>query len=416
MKKILALVLSIAAILSFVACEAGTVPPVYGKTVVSVTYADSANYIVGETLNPADVTLRVVYDDGTEATFTGAELGLKPVAERSTYVLVGTSTQYEVAYGTDKKGNQPAEPWKVNVPAVKYSDTEIAIDPSNAVKEVVVDTPNLTPYLPGLGYVVTFKDGTSKTINPAEIYEPEKNWISITDASFVYDFSEEGDVTVELADTVADYITISPEWNVEVVDALSVDYEFRLALKDGFEIFEKGSNKLSDLRANIEVYASVNGVEIPTPVSSSDATYTFDDYDESIKVQDYVKSYDVTVKFEGEQYPATFSFEYTKDYPRTVVATAPTKAYHDEDTILPGDFTYTYSNWASTYTKYTDSEVAALVDSSYFTVNNALILKGEQQASESTRVATTSISWKNPDQTVNVTINGSIKLAGKTTN
>lgn len=416
MKKILALVLSIAAIFSFVACEAGTVPPVYGKTVVSVTYADSANYIVGETLNPADVTLRVVYDDGTEATFTGAELGLKPGAGRHTYVLVGESTQYEVAYGTDKKGNQPAEPWKVNVPAVKYSDTEIAIDPSNAVKEVVVDTSDLTPYLSGLGYVVTFKDGTSKSINPAEIYEPEKNWISITDASFVYDFSEEGDVTVELADTVADYITISPEWNVEVVDALSVDYEFRLALKDGFEIFEKGSNKLSDLRANIEVYASVNGVEIPTPVPSSAATYTFDDYDESIKVQDYVKSYNVTVTYNKEEYPATFSFEYTKDYPQTVVATAPSKAYHDGDEILSGDFTYAYSNWASKYSNYTAPEIAALVDSSYFTVNNALILKGEQQAAESTRVATTSISWKNPDQTVDVTINGSIKLAGKTAN
>lgn len=409
MKKILALVLSIAAIFSFVACEAGTVPPVYGKTVVSVTYADSANYIVGETLNPADVTLRVVYDDGTEATFTGAELGLKPGESRSTYVLVGTSTQYEVAYGTDKKGNQPAEPWKVNVPAVKYSDTEIAIDPSNAAKEVIIDTASLN--LSGLDYVVTFKDGTSKSINPAEIYEPEKNWISITDASFVYDFTKEGEVTVELADTVADNVSISPDWVIDVVETPSYDIDFSLVLKDGEEIFEKGSDTLNSLKDKIDVVATV--MDFSNVV---DAEFTFDDYDESIKVQDYVKSYNVTVTYNGEEYPATFSFEYTKDYPQTVVATAPSKAYHDGDEILPGDFTYTYSNWASKYSNYTASEIAALVDSSYFTVNNALILKGEQQAAESTRVATTSISWKNPDQTVNVTINGSIKLAGKTTN
>ena len=158
MKKILALVLSIAAIFSFVACEAGTVPPVYGKTVVSVTYADSSNYIVGETLNPADVTLRVVYDDGTEATFTGAELGLKPSGGRSTYVLTSTSTQYEVAYGTDKDGKQPAEPWKVNVPATAVADTEVTIDPSDAMNEAVK---GMSLDLSGLAYTVTFADGTS---------------------------------------------------------------------------------------------------------------------------------------------------------------------------------------------------------------------------------------------------------------
>ena len=409
MKKILALVLSIAAIFSFVACEAGTVPPVYGKTVVSVTYADSSNYIVGETLNPADVTLRVVYDDGTEATFTGAELGLKPGEGRSTYVLVGTSTQYEVAYGTDKDGAQSEKnTWKINVPAVKYSDTEIALDPSNAAKEVIIDTASLN--LSGLNYVVTFKDGTSKTVNPAEIYEPERNWISITDASFVYDFTKEGEVTVELADTVADNVSISPDWVIDVVETPSYDIDFSLVLKDGEEIFEKGSNSLSSLKDKIDVVATV--MDFSNVV---EAEFTFDDYDESIKVQDYVKSYNVTVTYNGEEYPATFSFEYTPDYPKTVTATPISGIeFRDGDTIEADDFTYTYADWASgaSYDKGDEP-----VDDTYFDVLNAKILKGEQgdeKKARSTSPFLTGLKYnKETVQDVTVTLTSDVTLAKK---
>ena len=77
MKKIISILLALAVVFSFAACENGVVFPENAeKTVLSVTLESAPEYLVGETVDPADVTLRVVYGDRTEDTFTGAELGL----------------------------------------------------------------------------------------------------------------------------------------------------------------------------------------------------------------------------------------------------------------------------------------------------------------------------------------------------
>ena len=75
MKKFMILMLSLAVLFSFAACDNSTVNPYFGKQVASVTLESTPDYLGGETINPADVELRVVYDDGTTAFITGDEAG-----------------------------------------------------------------------------------------------------------------------------------------------------------------------------------------------------------------------------------------------------------------------------------------------------------------------------------------------------
>ena len=76
MKKIMAVLLTVAVLFAFAACDNSTVNPYFGKQVASVTLESTPDYLGGETINPADVELRVVYDDGTTAFITGDEAGL----------------------------------------------------------------------------------------------------------------------------------------------------------------------------------------------------------------------------------------------------------------------------------------------------------------------------------------------------
>ena len=109
-KKFFILALAAAVLFAFAACEAGTIPPYYGKTVESITLLSAPDYIVGETLNPADLSFRVVYDNGEEVTRTGADLGLGLVnntgddidLEATDPYVLSTAKTFGIVYGTSR--------------------------------------------------------------------------------------------------------------------------------------------------------------------------------------------------------------------------------------------------------------------------------------------------------------------------
>ena len=83
MKKIMAVVLSLAVLFAFAACSDGPTK-FFGKDVLGVVVESTPDYIENEVLNPADVDLRVIFNDGSEAVYSGAELGMSGVFKLST--------------------------------------------------------------------------------------------------------------------------------------------------------------------------------------------------------------------------------------------------------------------------------------------------------------------------------------------
>ena len=411
MKKIIAFVLSIAVLFAFAACEAGTIPPYYGKTVESITLLSAPDYIVGETLNPADLSFRVVYDNGEEVTRTGADLGLAPtkagtgstveIDDTGSYKFDNTTAKtFGIVYGTSRpiSGSEIKEKaiWTCMITAVNPETVDYVVDPSNAPKEYVAGTD------PFEGVVITAKLPKGDKVVSAEIAN-----IDISDFDYAV---KDTTVTLTVKASVTN-VTLSSAWTFTYVEQPEVEItDVKLVLAEDVEVFAKGSDTLADLEDSISVVGKVNGKE----TSLSTATFKFDDYQTTAVVQKYGTSYNATVTYEDETYPAVFEFTYTKDYPTKVTAKAPTREYQEEQTVKPEDFTYEYSDWASEYDEYTAEDEKALVDSSCFIVNNAYIMKGEA-SSDSTTTHDVEIVWKDEAQRANVTVtvSGDIVIAKK---
>ena len=410
MKKIMAFVLSIAVIFSFAACEAGTIPSYYGKTVVSVTLADTPDYIKGETLNPADVDLRVVYDDNTEAYFTGAELGLKPgdaTHTKNSYDLLNSVNYFSVVYGTNRDGKQVVDQvndylWPIQIAAVDVSTLDITIDPSNADKEIAVNGTIADVDLAGLTYSVEFANGNTKSIDPAKL--TNVTWpITVSSFELKGSTATTGNVSVVLKDSVTN-ATLTSDWTLAVVSDDDPIESIDIVINDGYEIFEHGTNTLAQILSNSKLVATRESEEEETITADS---VVFDDYQNTVNVQDYGRSYDVTVVYGGDTYTTTLSFDWTTDYPTavTVAQADPNKTYTDGQTVSPADFSYTVTSWASKYDKYTDSEKAALCNSGDFTVQNAQILTGEQ-STQNTGSHSIKIVWSDENLRDKVQVSG----------
>ena len=184
MKKIIAFALSIAVLFAFAACEAGTIPPYYGKTVESITLLSAPDYIVGETLNPADLSFRVVYDNGEEVTRTGADLGLAPtktgtdskleIDSNGSYKFAdATAKEFGIVYGTSRPTSGSAvtekDIWKCTITPVAASTVDFVVDPTNAAKEITKGSSLTDAELEGI--VVTAKLPKGDKIVSAKIAE-----------------------------------------------------------------------------------------------------------------------------------------------------------------------------------------------------------------------------------------------------
>ena len=135
MKKIIAVLLSVAVLFAFAACDNSTTNPYFGKQVQSVTLQSSPDYLVGETVNPADIALRVVYTDNTTATVYGDQVGLKrdggfTIAEAD----VKSGASFDFNYGSynalNKDNAGKPMPWSITVPV--YTVEGVKVDVTNA--------------------------------------------------------------------------------------------------------------------------------------------------------------------------------------------------------------------------------------------------------------------------------------------
>lgn len=430
MKKIMMVAISIAVIFGFAACENTPILP-YGNEVISVTLASAPDYLVGETVNPADIQLRVVYDDNTTKTFTGAELGLKYAGKKTSFIIgsdVTANNTFEVVYGADKVDGSKKEAWPITIPATSLDDVTILINPAAAKQTLVIAGAEDVTTVEGLAYSVEFPNGNIKAIDPATLSTQfVTKWPIVADSFVVKAYAAGAETTtIELADSV-DNAELTADWTVDVVDvddisiadAISdVKLEYNADTKEIFEHVKSGSEtKLADVDYNlivtfneafIEEYMSIlpdeyqqyfENIDNPMTVAKADldgfAKVTFTKYDaERTNVQKYGEGpYYATVTFgEGtEAYsvknvPLTITF--ADDYPieikvekvdqDTTAEGFQEKEYSAPGKVDAGDFKYTIVKWASDFT-YTEEIEAPYetVGSSDITIENANILKGE---------------------------------------
>ena len=406
MKKIMAFVLSIAVLFAFAACEAGTIPPYYGKNVDSITLMSAPDYIVGETLNPADLSFRVVYDDGQEATRTGAELGLAPtktengkteINQAADYVL-RNAKEFGIVYGTTKPTTGGSVDnkaiWTCTIKPVAVADVEFTVNPSNAAKEIKKGVSELTDAdIAGIVVTAEFANGNTKTVS-ADIAEiTTKTFVPVVDGTTA---------TVYVAPSVSN-VTISPEWVLDVVEETRTITGITFDYND--ELFSNATTKttLDDVEFKVTVtYDTGKPDEYATRSAFTSAGGTIDFngyYDSATNIQDVSKSsinFTATVTYNGytnenvalrgtyaQDYPTVFTAQLKSQY-----ASGGTDQLSAPATVTSNMFDYTFSQWASG-DSYSGTTAPASASDIY--VANADILTGE------TGNHTVYLYWANED-------------------
>lgn len=367
MKKIISILLAAAVLFSFAACTQDLVfPENTDKDVLSVTLESAPDYIVGETLNPAAVTLRVVYGDRTEATFTGEQLGMVPAAD-SSFTLTATNS-FSVNYG--KEGTTP---WTISVKA--YPIDKLTVDPSGAAKTVEKSNASATVSTTGLKYTASFNNGQAREVSKDVVLANFEDLKFTVDASAV----KKG-VTVSADGSDKTKVTISPAWVVDIVEAVDKAKAVDVAIiqvtekdKDSvidasedagsFEVYKDNgtTSTLADLTLNA-VVTNGNGdkatirLEANTAGTGYEGTYNTTDKISVIWNQ-YVNdqtlgaaSYTATVTVSGADNKAYYTDKtesiavtYTEDYPVEATITGEATG----STISEKNFNMTVSEWAS---------------------------------------------------------------------
>ena len=112
----------------------------YGVSPVTVP-----DYIEGETLDPADVTLKVLFDDDTSANFTGTELNLT----KATDMKLAAGTNVFTATFNGKTFN-------VNIPA--YKPELVTFNVSGIKQDYISLESGATIDLEGITVTVTYNN------------------------------------------------------------------------------------------------------------------------------------------------------------------------------------------------------------------------------------------------------------------
>ena len=391
MKKIIAFALSIAVLFAFAACEAGTIPPYYGKTVESITLLSAPDYIVGETLNPADLSFRVVYDNGEEVTRTGADLGLAPTttgtgstveidSDGSYEFTDATAKTFGIKYGTSRPTSGTVtekDIWTCTITPVAASTVDFVVDPTNASKEY-------KGAVSFEGVVITAKLPKGDKVVSATIADIDADDFVVTQNE------AEKTVTITVAPSATN-ITLSSAWTATYTtvekEVTGITFEYNDELFSNTPA-EKITTTLDDIEFKVHVtYNTGKPEDFATRAAFESAGGKIDFngyYDEATKVQDVSKStISFTATVEYEDYKNTsvaLRGSYANDYP--TVFTAELKSEYKQDsgkveapyTVKKDMFDFTFSGWASG-ASYEDGPagVADLI------IENAEILSGETE-------------------------------------
>ena len=349
MKKIMTVVLALAVIFGFAACSDGSTVSFYGEEALSISVASAPEYIVGQTLNPDDVTLRVVYNQGSDKTFKASELGIKPATDK-TFELEADNTFY-VVYGRDDASTPVVKEneWPITIKATEL--TKLVIDTTNAAKEyngTVLDVSNLV-------YTAELANGKKVPVTAAVAHE-------IADFKFDISKPDEGKVTVSLKktseDAAAEKVEFSAAWTLTVAEMKIKSVEITQdPAKEVFRYAESG-NTIADVTYLITIEYE-NGVKKPAESATSYSPVVTDTETSHVLDKQYTVAVQVTI--DGEKYvDNNVTIAPTEDYV-TVFDVQHKLTNEKQYEFTPGNkitmdkFTFTVEEWASGHT-YVDGE------------------------------------------------------------
>ena len=400
-------VLAALMLFAFTACEnSAPTSPIYGKDILGVSPVTVPDYIEGETLDPADVTLKVLFDDDTSANFTGTELNLT----KATDMKLAAGTNVFTATFNGKTFN-------VNIQA--YKPELVTFNVSGIKQDYISLEEGATIDLDGITVTVTYNNGKTKEATDWWFVDKRNN-DSISAAAVLYFYETSGD-TLEDGDTItvpnglvntaapgSGYAFTGTKTFKSVDEANPVtitDVEVKRVLKDGtncYEIFRVGSkNTLANFKFDMTVTFSDGTKRVIknygtgfVAATASDGvsavgTYTLSesdqkpgdgaweitlvDYDiDNFKFDEKTTKANVVIEAKNGDFTATsaaFSVESIEDYPVAITATikkdgtdesAKDITYAEGVDVKVSDFTYTVAGtvaWASGE-KYTEPEKA----------------------------------------------------------
>lgn len=254
MKKIIAVLLSVAVLFAFAACDNSTTNPYFGKQVQSVTLQSSPDYLVGETVNPADIALRVVYTDNTTATVYGDQVGLKrdggfTIAEAD----VKSGASFDFNYGSynalNKDNAGKPMPWSITVPV--YTVEGVKVDVTNAPTTVAegektVKTDNLV-------FSLVYNTNEEKTGISAKTL---KEVYKIEPTATVGEVASDNTAPVTVSVSPSMDVTGDENWVVTVTEA-DTSYTVSIVCDPDQEIFKEKEATNTKSLSTLEVVVTI---------------------------------------------------------------------------------------------------------------------------------------------------------------
>ena len=374
MKKIMAVVLSLAVLFAFAACSDGPTK-FFGKDVLGVVVESAPDYIEKETLNPADVDLRVIFNDGSEAVYSGAELGMS-----GTFKLTKGANKFTVNFGL-ASGESTVDSKKNEVVINASEVTKLVIDPTNAPKELLPAADALEAT--GLVFKAEYGNGKSKEVS-LDLAKELVSGLALTPVA-----GEAGD-ELEIKVTTGTNAEVSPKWTVTVAEAEDYFKEFRVTqiLDKEHELFNIGAddkpNTLADVELAVSAVYEKDGIEVVVPLTIGDSTGEV-----SVSWGKYADTFDLrrtdknaptsvvlTLNAEDEDddivRTVSIGLKFTEDYATEVNVTYKDGADKLELTagslITPNMFDYYAKVWASGKDVKDADNGDAITDSSLFEV------------------------------------------------
>ena len=393
MKKIMAVLFSVAMLFAFASCDNSTTSnPYFGQQVQRVVLESAPDYVVGDTINPADVQIRVVYDNGS-AIISGEEAGMYS----STNSFLATASGYaefEVNYGSDNPyltDTPSVKDWTINVPV--YAIDKIKVDATAGATTIAKGASSVSTE--GLAYTIVYTKGTTEVERTATALDLTKMGIFVTASAITTSAEIDDEVAVTVA--VQQYLSDSPapvktevnpkDWKVSVVedsantiasvkieqntkvDVFYLDSTSTLPdstnLADGTQTFK--NNTISALPWKVTVTFGNGDTATYTGTGSADGTGSDSRLSKvSVKFVDYSKATTTLVSTRTDTFnvritvdptadgaennitDTSLPFDYTDDYPTVITAsTAEGKTYKAGDLIDIDDFTFYATTYAS---------------------------------------------------------------------
>ena len=376
-KSISAILIAALMLFAFTACEQQMQWPT-NLEALNVTYAGTSEsfYIVGETIDPADVSVNVEFTDGTSRTYSGEQLGLTALQ------LASTSTNTNVSFAGKND-------WQISIPAVAVADCTYIVDVSGAKATIIEKNGTLSTV--GVKVEASY-EGATKDVTDVTSIASTITYYLAADTTGAVDTK----TAVELDENAPSYITLEGTWELTVKDS---DYDAETDLvsvsvtqADDNEVFAVGTtkNKLSNVKYVVTgTYADGHSAVI------SGATVEFDDYATTYAFTSTAPmTFDVTYTSNNVKYPAKLTVTPIADYPISIgVAWRDTNSttegvqaptYKPGDTVPVSDIVFTVANagtsWASGNT-YTDSTNPG-VNTANIVLQNAYIKHGTTATSQ----------------------------------